>query len=577
LILLDFPAEPGSTLRLQKNWGKPTQIWATDRIEDVRKHIDQAHAAALAGNWVVGFVSYEAAPAFDSAARGHVPVAGWPLAWFAVMGEEIPAPPERNFQVADWKDQTSAERFQQNFNAIKHAIQSGDTYQINFTTRLEAAFQGCAHSFFRALQRSQPMGYSLFIDLGARQICSVSPELFFHWEAQQLTTQPMKGTAARAPDPVRDEAIAQRLRGSSKEQAENLMIVDLLRNDMARLSLPGSVKVPRLFDLQALPTVWQMTSTIESRTRSGTRLSDIFQALFPCGSVTGAPKLKSMEIIHSLEPLARGIYCGALGVLQPGGTATFNVAIRTVSLQQQVATCGIGSGITWDAQQAQEQAEFQVKRRFLERAHAPFQLLETLKLSRGRFWLEDLHLQRMRRSAEYFNFDFSETAAKQALQKLAIDYPEHDWRVRLLLDAQGRFHAEVQPFEPMAAPVTIQLAQEPVNSSDEFLYHKTTWRTIYAPFVPKTAEVFDTLMWNEREELTEFTRGNVVLTVHGRDYTPPVSSGLLPGCLRQYGLQTGSLQERILTLQDLERAERVLFINSLRGSLATRWHEPMPP
>ncbi len=575
MILLDFPAEPGSSLRLQKNWGKPTQIWSTDRIEEVRKQIDKAHAAALAGNWVVGFVSYEAAPAFDSAARGHVPLAGWPLAWFAVMGEEIPAPPERNFQVSDWKDQTSADRFQQNFNAIKQAIQAGDTYQINLTTRLEAAFQGCAHSFFRALQRSQPMGYSLFIDLGAQQICSVSPELFFHWQAPRLTTQPMKGTAARAPDPVCDEAIAQRLRSSSKEQAENLMIVDLLRNDMARLSLPGSVNVPRLFELQALPTVWQMTSTIESRTRAGTCLSDIFQALFPCGSVTGAPKLQSMEIIHTLEPLARGIYCGALGVLQPGGTATFNVAIRTVSLQQPMASCGIGSGITWDAQAAQEQAEFQVKRRFLERARVPFQLVETLKLSDGEFWLEDLHLKRLRSSAEYFHFDFSEIAVKQALQKLAIQYPQCDWRVRLLLDAQGQFQTEVQALEPVATPVAFQLAQEPVTSSDEFLRHKTTWRTVYAPFVPNSAEVFDTLMWNEREELTEFTKGNIVLTLNGQDYTPPLSSGLLPGCLRQYGLQTGSLQERRLTLQDLEKAERVLFINSVRGSLATRWHKPV--
>ena len=532
--------------------------------------IDAAHAAALDGHWVVGFVSYEAASAFDAAAQVHPPLPGWPLVWFAVMDEEMTQEPEQAaFRVGVWQDRTPGSQFHQHFGQIKQAIAAGDTYQINYTTRLQAPFEGSAYAFFRALQRGQSQGYSLYSDLGQRQVCSVSPELFFHWQDGQLMTQPMKGTAARAADPELDRALAQALCASSKEQAENLMIVDLLRNDMARLSLPGSVTVPHLFELQALPTVWQMTSTIESRTRSGTRLSDIFQALFPCGSVTGAPKLKSMQIIHSLEPWPRGIYCGALGVLQPGGAATFNVAIRTVSIQEQVALCGIGSGITWDAQEAQEQAEFQVKRRFLERAREPFQLLETLKLSDGQYWLAALHLQRLQYSAAHFNFCYSEQQVERALQQVAQHYGQGDWRVRLLLDAQGQIQTQVETLLSVTEPVTIELAQRPVDSADEFLRHKTTWRAVYAPFAPQTPQVFDTLMWNERQELTEFTRGNVVLTLNGQDYTPPASSGLLPGCLRQHLLQLGSLRERILTLQDLDRAERIMFINSVRGCLLT--------
>ncbi len=538
--------------------------------------IDEAHAAAKAGQWVVGFVTYEAAPAFDAAAQVHEPLSGWPLVWFAALGEEIAEPDESGFEVTPWEDQSGAERFHQDFNAIKRAIKAGDTYQINYTTRLHAGFQGSAYSLFRALQRSQPQAYGLFIDLGERQVCSVSPELFFHWQEPALMTQPMKGTAARAPDPVRDEALAQTLRHSSKEQAENLMIVDLLRNDMARLSLPGSVKVPHLFELQALPTVWQMTSTIESQTRAGTRLSEVFQALFPCGSVTGAPKVRSMQIIHALEPGARGVYCGAVGVLQPGGTATFNVAIRSVTVEAQRAVCGIGSGITWDAQAAQEQAEFQVKRRFLERARAPFQLLETLKLSDGQFWLESRHLNRLRRTAEHLNFNYSQSRVTQALQDLARHHSQGDWRVRLLLNPQGQLHTEVQRLEPLTTPVTIRLAHQPVDSADEFLRYKTTWRAVYAPFVPATPEVFDTLMWNEKEQLTEFTRGNVLVRLEGQDYTPPVSSGLLPGCLREQLLHEGTLQERELTLHDLAHAERVMFINSVRGCLTTRWWPVTP-
>jgi para-aminobenzoate synthetase/4-amino-4-deoxychorismate lyase len=571
LFLLDFPTGLQRSSRLKKQWGASTQVWTTHRLDEVRPILDAAHQAALAGQWVVGFVTYEAAAAFDAAAQVHAPLPGWPLIWFAAMGEEIGLPANKDFRVGSWQDLTTPEQFQRHFEQIRQAIQAGDTYQINYTTRLQARFEGAAASFFTALQRSQPEGYSLFIDLGQQQLCSVSPELFFHWQDGVLTTQPMKGTAARGANATDDADAAQALRHSRKEQAENLMIVDLLRNDMARLSVPGSVRVPHLFELQALPTVWQMTSTIQSQTRNGTRLSDVFQALFPCGSVTGAPKIRSMQIIRALEWSARGVYCGAAGVLQPGGTATFNVAIRTVTLQQQQATCGIGSGITWDAKAAQEQAEFEVKRRFLERARAPFQLLETLKLSDGHYWLEARHLERLRRSAEHFNFCYSVLPIKEALQRLTCEHAAGDWRVRLLLDPEGQVQVEAEPLTHPGTALNIQLARQAVNSADEFLRHKTTWREVYAAHVPLSDDIFDTLLWNEKGELTEFTKGNVILTLKGRDYTPDTRSGLLPGCLREELLQTGRLQERILSRDDLVRAERVLFINSVRGCLPVAW------
>ena len=311
--------------------------------------IDAAHQAAIAGAWVLGGLRYEAAAAFDAALAVHA--SDQPLAEFAVY-ESTPEPwpiePPSTVLTSDWQDDQASADSVAKIERIRDWIRAGDCYQVNLTTRLRARLEADPADLFLALHASQPGGFSLY--LREAGVASVSPELFFDWrpvpEAQTswlLATQPMKGTAARGADKVADDAAQGHLRTSEKERAENLMIVDLLRNDISRVAQLGSVRVPRLFELHALSTVRQMTSTVTAVSRPRLLLSEVFAALFPCGSVTGTPKVRATQIIRDLEPTLRGFYCGALGLIQPGGVATFNVPIRTVEQGGGALTCGIGS------------------------------------------------------------------------------------------------------------------------------------------------------------------------------------------------------------------------------------------
>ena len=403
--LIDFldPHQAGAA-PLQLAFGAPQQVLVAQTLEQVPQVLAQVDALSRAGHWCVGYVRYEAAPAFDAALQVHV--ADGPLAWFGVHQAPLPADavaaPEGAEPCLRWQPQVERATFDRNMADIHRAIAAGEFYQVNYTAPLHADFAGDARACFQALRRAQPRAYSAFIDAGAEQVLSVSPELFFDWDGQRILSRPMKGTAARGATPVEDAANAERLRHTPKEQAENVMIVDLIRNDLSRIALPFSVKVPRLFHLEPLPTVWQMTSDVEAQTRPGTTLVDVFRALFPCGSITGAPKVQAMRQICALEPAPRGVYCGAVGLVRPGGHATFNVAIRTVTVRGNQAVCGIGSGMTFDAQPQGEWQEWQNKRMFLERASQPFELLETLALRDGVLQHLPLHLERMADAAAHF-------------------------------------------------------------------------------------------------------------------------------------------------------------------------------
>jgi para-aminobenzoate synthetase/4-amino-4-deoxychorismate lyase len=463
---------------------------------------------------------------------------------------------------------------------IHRSVAAGAFYQINYTGPVLGDFSGDPHILFERLHRAQPSGYSAFINTGVEHILSVSPELFFDWRDGQLLTRPMKGTAPRGNTRAEDEANVIALKHSAKERAENVMIVDLLRNDVSRIARPRSVTVQRLFDVLTLPTVLQMTSDVLARTREGTTLSDVFGALFPCGSVTGAPKVQAMQTIKSLESTPRGVYCGAIGVVRPGGHATFNVAIRTVTLRGSQATCGIGSGITADATADAEWQEWQTKRGFLTRASQAFNLLETLRLEHGQFHLLDLHLARLKRAADHFGYRFDEDTICSALTRLqevmslkesAPNSNSGPWRVRLQLDAQGQAHTEAFKLISMPAPVGISLAATYFEAShSEFTRFKTTHRAHYDAVAPSDPAVFDTLLYNARGELTEFTRGNVAVLLNGHWLTPPLHCGLLDGVGRALYLTEGRLREAVVTLDDLPRAQGLAFINSLRGWVEAR-------
>ncbi|MEW6163949.1 MAG: chorismate-binding protein [Pseudomonadota bacterium] len=573
---IDFPL-PGDGARLRFAAAAPAEVLVADEPAAVPALLARAEAFARAGGWAVGYVGYEAAAAFGPALRtrpadAHAP----PCALFALYHQpDAASPPPGAALAGHWHDETPRPRFDAALDAIRAGIAAGDYYQVNYTSRLHAPLLGDARAYFARLRAAQPEAHCAYLEFGRWRICSVSPELFFHWEMERdgtraLSTRPMKGTAARHADPRRDRESAALLRQSPKEQAENLMIVDLLRNDLGRIACLGSVRVPRLFAVEAWPTVWQMTSTVSCRTPATTTLGEVFAALFPCGSVTGAPKVAAMAAIAALETSPRGVYCGAIGVLRPGGEALFSVAIRTVTVDAAKAamTCGIGSGITLDSTAAGEHAEWQDKRGFLRQAGDDYRLLETLRLHNGRYWLRRGHLRRIAASAAALGFRCERGELEAALAAVAARHPAGQWRVRLLLAPDGVAVAEAFPFEPDTGAAGVALAAQPVASDDPWLRHKTTRRATYDAL--QRAGAFDTLLWNERGELTEFTRGNLVVELDGRRLTPPLACGLLPGVLRAALLASRRVEEGIVTRDDLPRASALWFINSLRGMLPAR-------
>ncbi len=575
--LIDFraPQADGEPLRLA--FGAPRESLVARCLADVVPVIQRAETWARGGAWCVGFVHYEAAGAFDAAFHTQAPDGGV-LARFLVFDAplagdgadsawarcEVPGARVR------WEGELPRGSFDTAIARIQHAITDGEVYQVNFTAPLTGRLDGDPLSLFGALRQAQPNAYAAYIEGedGGDTVLSVSPELFFDWRDGRLLASPMKGTAARGNTEEQDAALRDAMLSSPKERAENLMIVDLLRNDLSRVSEPFSVQVPHLFRAEAWPTVWQLSSDVVSRTRAGIGLADVLRALFPCGSITGAPKVQATRIIRALEPEARGVYCGAIGVLQPGGAATFNVPIRTLAVRGDRVRCGIGSGITADSRADGEWDEWRHKRAFVERASQSFELLETLRLADGEMVDAVRHLARMAGAAAHFQFAWRGEAARAALDAVAARHPIGRWRVRLLCARDGAVRAEAFNLPDTPLPVRVALAACPMPDSDgEFNRHKTTRRGHYDAFAPADPQTFDTLLWNERGQLTEFTRGNVAVRVAGEWLTPSLHCGLLPGIARGNLLAQGRLREAVLTRDDLAHAQGLAFINSLRGWL----------
>lgn len=567
--------------RLRGRWGAPARVLVAHHIGEVKPVLEAVHAAAEAGHWCVGHVRYEAAPAFDAALQVHA--ADGPLVWFEVHdgapsawpSAEAAGPAEA---CATWLPTLARPDFDAAIARIHQAIGDGELYQVNYTAPWMGTVTGEGAALFDALLRAQPGGYAACFTAGDEQVLSVSPELFFDWQASaaggSILARPMKGTAARGTTPALDVAAAERLRASPKERAENVMIVDLLRNDLSRIAEPHTVRVPELFHTQALPTVWQMTSDVQARTRTGLRLPDVFAALFPCGSVTGAPKVRAMQLIRELERLPRGIYCGAIGVVRPDGrggiAATFNVPIRTVVMRGTQARCSIGSGITASAEAGAEWQEWLHKQAFLARASEPFEVLETLALVDGVYRHQAEHLARMAEAAQHFGYPWQPAAVHACLQSLAAQHGRGPWRVRLLLDRFGQPRPEAFALQPTATPVRLQLATRPLaEAHGEWVRFKTTRRAHYAAFAPAPGSgIFDTVLFNAEGEITESTFGNLAMQMDdGRWLTPPLACGLLPGVGRAVALREGRVQEGVVRVQDLHRVRRWAFINSLRGWL----------
>jgi len=384
----------------------------------------------------------------------------------------------------------------------------------------------------------------------------------------------MKGTAPRGRWASEDAEQRNKLETSEKNRAENLMIVDLLRNDLGRVSVPGTIRVPRLFDVERYATLFQMTSTIESVCRPGTALVDLFGALFPCGSVTGAPKIRSMKMIRSLEASPRGVYTGALGLVRPGGDCTFSVAIRTLVLDTGTgrAVFGVGGGITYDSTPADEYDECLAKARFLTVAPPAFQLIETLRLEDGVYFLPGRHVARMVESAAFFEFPLEESMVCAALEAIRVEHPRGVWKVRLLVSSRGEIHSEASPLiGPKDQVWRVGLATAPLDSANHFLCHKTTHRIFYEQPVQERADCDDLIFWNERGEVTESSIANVVVELDGKRWTPPRSSGLLAGTFREELLALGEIREKVILKEELKCAQGLFLINSVRRWIPAKW------
>jgi para-aminobenzoate synthetase/4-amino-4-deoxychorismate lyase len=547
----------------------PREVLCAERVSEAPALLRAAEAATARGLYAVGFLTYEASPAFDDAFVTR-PAGPLPPAWFGLYEaptvlHSLPTSDDP-CTVSPWTPSQSAADYAAAIDHVKAYIAAGDTYQVNHTLRFDAQVAGSPWALFCSLCRAQRTGYAAYVHLGRHVLCSASPELFFRLDGTRIRCKPMKGTAPRGLTWAEDARLARGLHASAKDRAENVMIVDMIRNDLGRIAETGSVRVPRLFDVERFPTVLQMTSTVTARTRAP--LAEVLGALFPCASITGAPKVRTMDIIAELEDRPRGIYTGAIGYLAPGREAQFNVAIRTVHLDTASGTAeyGAGGGIVWDSTAEREYEEAHVKARVLTAAPPVFRLLETLRWTPGRgYALLRGHLRRLRESARYFGIPLTLRAVAARLEAFAACLREPR-RVRLLVDERGEIALEDAPLPAVASGVW-RLAYDvaPIDPEDRFLYHKTTHRARYDAARATAPGADDVLLWNPRGEVTESTIANVVARVDGVLVTPPVSCGLLPGVLRDHLLRRGTLTEGVLTRDTLARAEALWLINSVRG------------
>ncbi|MEX0795531.1 MAG: aminodeoxychorismate synthase component I [Acidimicrobiia bacterium] len=542
-------------------FSKPSRTLVAESAGDVEACLREAELAAKGGNWVVGFVSYDAAPGVDP--NLTVPPGGrGPLAWFGVYDTASSWRPKapRPLLVTDWEPSLTSDEHAEKVDAIKAAIERGDTYQVNLTMAMTSTLGGSASGLLSQMVRSQQKSYAALIDLGDTQVVSVSPELFFSVEAGVVTMRPMKGTAPRGRSIFGDDEQRRELEWSEKERAGNVMIVDMLRNDLGRVSRTGSVEVPVLFRSERYPTVWQLTSTVQGELNAGTGLFELFAATFPSGSVTGAPKVSTMGIISELEPAPRGVYCGAIGYIRPGGESyEFSVAIRTGVVRGDRLSYHVGGGITFDSDAGVEYEECLWKALVVTAENTTPDLIETMRYEPGDgITLIDRHMQRLFDSARYWDITFDPVAVGDALS--AVESSNRPIKVRLILYRNGDVEVEMEEIAEFDEPVSLTLAATRVDPSEPHWYHKTLDRARYPD--PEEGEV---VMVNLEGHVTETNISNLMVRLGDRWVTPQLESGCLPGVYREMLLDDEEVEEDVVTVEDLKRADEIAVTNAVRG------------
>ena len=553
-------------IRDQANTGweffdNPLSVLIATKAEEVRSVLDQVETATQQGYQCVGYVAYEAASALDTSLAVHPSTR--PLAVFGIFKscQRLTTLPSNKPSAVWLRPVMSCEQYTSKIQAIKTRLAHGESYQVNLTHTLQGTYEGEPLDLFATLYDAQPTAYAAFLHLNDLAIASVSPELFFCLDGDQITTQPMKGTAPRAPNAEEDLANKRALENSEKDRSENIMIVDMIRNDLGRICQPGTITADNLFAIESLPTVWQQTSSVSGKTEA--RFSDILSNLFPCASITGAPKKRTMEIINALEDDARGIYTGCIGVLKPDRSMRFSVAIRTLVLDTDTrsASYGIGGGIVWDSAPLSEWQESLDKSKLLNGV-SPM-LLETMKYDpRDGVVLLDRHINRLIAAASTHAYPLNPTQAKELVQCFSATEKR---KLRLLADRSGRLSLESNDFPPIKTVFRLGLADAPIQREDFRLRTKTTQRTLYDQNRGARLDIDDVILFNEDNEITETTIFNLYLKIQGVLYTPALPSGLLPGVYREHLLALGAAKERVLSVQDLSKAEGLYVSNAVRG------------
>ena len=611
-VLLES-AKPGGREPFSRLFVAPRRVCIAHRAAEIPTLFAEIEAAAASGLFAAGYFAYECGEFFEPSAASlrrttnELPAVQrpsvHPLAWFGIYelcflfdhrtGKFMDGDPSALAEAHKARAEAPvAPRFQAGLKiteqayeariaAIHEWIRAGDIYQLNFTVPIEIHAEGGTAALYAALGRRQPVEHGAFLHCEPeRRILSFSPELFFDLHedgtARQIVTRPMKGTAPRGRTSSEDRECAAWLANDEKNRAENLMIVDLLRNDLGRLAKFGSVRVENLFAAERYRTLWQMTSTVRAELRPEVNFQQIFRALFPCGSITGAPKVRAMQLVAGLEEQPRGVSTGAIGFFSRE-RSVFNVAIRTLALDGERGSMGVGSGIVIDSNAADEYRECLLKAEFLlrplEQIAEEFSLIETLLWQDG-YPLIELHLDRLEDSAEYFDFPCERALVKAALESVAGQFADRKpQKIRLLLDHEGGLHLEYEELlqelsNEIATPGRIRIASERTDPRDRMLYHKTTHRLLYAEaFKAATQAGFaDVLFCNRRGEVTEGAISNLFIEKDGRWYTPPVACGVLAGVYRRHLLETRTnIEERILTLDDLRQADAIYLGNAVRG------------
>ena len=553
-------------LGLRHLFTEPIKELKTRDIDQVEALLKEVETYQEAGFYTVGYVSYEAAPAFEKKLAVHpAPLMGEYLLYFTIHEEVETLPFPEDYEAVDlpanWQEEVEAPTYQEAIKTIHHHIRQGDTYQVNYTVQLSQELEADPLAIYNRLVVEQKAHYNAFIQHDDVAILSISPELFFEQDDRLLTTRPMKGTTRRGLTNQADLKEAAWLEADPKNRAENMMIVDLLRNDMNRISEIGSEQVTRLCQVEQYSTVWQMTSTIESRLRPEVDLVQTFQALFPCGSITGAPKISTMEIIQNTEIAPRGVYCGTIGILLPRGKRIFNVAIRTLQMQGTKAIYGVGGGITWDSKWEGEYQETKQKSAVLYRQEPLFELLTTGRIHQGELTFLEQHLTRLREASRYFAYPFNEPKLLNDLQEeLTHLEPSLDYRCRIALQKNGSFQLTITELTDLPASyLQAQLTEQQLDLATPFTYFKTSQRAHLA------AKEHEQIFHLPDGSLLETTIGNLILEIDGQLYTPPAHLPILDGIYRRHLLESQQIEEKLLTLKDLREADRIYACNALRG------------